>query len=438
MKKMRPLKYLIVTASAGALSACASWLGGDEIKVRPFNNISSLSSESRDPLYESAATAIDQRDYGRALDYLQEAKARNPSNIKVLNALGVIYDKLGRFDLSARYYDQARAIDPNSRIVAANLDYSRTLQGLSPLDRGPVARMDLPENFNTGPARNPTVLASKPVAGDTAKSSAVVAASPEEILTISPHTEVAGVVKQSPQPAAPMAIPVRQLQGMDSSTPQSTAPLKLEKVRVTNPVAANVAGQSVEKPAIVAAPNSVAPARSKAESPMNEVPRVAVAIPPTPQMSMPGQQTRIVERLALPSQARSQSRRIAALPASKKVLTIGQPVRILNASGKPDRVGIVSRRLSTLGWTVRLTDAGRIQPNSTLVYNPRNAGAAKAMERTLPFPIRLVADSGASGMRLLVGRDYLLWKSKNARLQTLWQKDSAIASLQTTVVKGVR
>ena len=28
-------------------------------------------------------------------------------DIRVLNAFGVVYDKLGRFDLSARYYDEA-------------------------------------------------------------------------------------------------------------------------------------------------------------------------------------------------------------------------------------------------------------------------------------------------------------------------------------------
>jgi hypothetical protein len=120
------------------------------------------------------------------------------------------------------------------------------------------------------------------------------------------------------------------------------------------------------------------------------------------------------------------------------VFIIGQPVRVLNASGKPDRVGIVSRRLGALGWTVRLTDAGRIQSVTTLVYNTRNVGAAKAMQRTLPFPVRLVAEPGASGMRLTVGRDYLSWKSKNTRIYGLWQKGPPGASLQKASLKGVR
>jgi len=110
----------------------------------------------------------------------------------------------------------------------------------------------------------------------------------------------------------------------------------------------------------------------------------------------------------------------------------------MNASGKPDRVGMVSRRLSALGWTIRQADAARTQPITTLIYGTKNAGAAKAMQRTLPFPIRLVAENGAVGMRLVVGRDYLSWKSRNSRLHALWQKGPMIASLHKVSLKGVR
>ena len=49
----------------------------------------------------------------------------------MLNAFGVVYDKLGRFDLSARYYAQAKAIAPRSMIVLGNIAYSHALQGLA-------------------------------------------------------------------------------------------------------------------------------------------------------------------------------------------------------------------------------------------------------------------------------------------------------------------
>jgi len=78
--------------------------------------------------YKVAVTAIMRSDYATALDYLQAARAEDPQDVRVLNAFGVIYDKLGRFDLSRRYYAQAVARDPKSNLVAANMAYSRLLQ----------------------------------------------------------------------------------------------------------------------------------------------------------------------------------------------------------------------------------------------------------------------------------------------------------------------
>jgi hypothetical protein len=136
-------------ATAG-LTACTSMFGGEPLRVRPVENVSSLTPAQSDPLYESAVTAINSREYARALDYLQQAKAQNPKNIQVLNALGVVYDKLGRFDLSARYYGQAQAVDPSSRIVAANIQYSKILQGWKGQDQA-VAALETPGE-KSGPA----------------------------------------------------------------------------------------------------------------------------------------------------------------------------------------------------------------------------------------------------------------------------------------------
>ena len=93
--------------------------------------------------YAGAVSAIHRRDYAGALDFLQAARLRKGDDVRVLNAFGVVYDKLGRFDLSERYYRQARAIDPTSAIVAGNLAYSLELQGRSaraPFHSQPDAR----------------------------------------------------------------------------------------------------------------------------------------------------------------------------------------------------------------------------------------------------------------------------------------------------------
>jgi tetratricopeptide (TPR) repeat protein len=87
-----------------------------------------------DRLYARAAQAIAARDYALALDLLQVAAARAPDDVRVLNAQGVVYDKLGRFDLSGRYYTHALRIDPQSTIVAHNQVYSAYLR-----DQGTVS-----------------------------------------------------------------------------------------------------------------------------------------------------------------------------------------------------------------------------------------------------------------------------------------------------------
>ena len=520
MNKMRPLSLLIFTVSAVALAACTSWLGGEELKVTPVSKMTGLTTEPRDALYESAVTAINERDYGRALDYLQEAKARNPGNIKVLNALGVVYDKLGRFDLSARYYAQARAIDPNSTVVAANVTYSNSLQGLTD-SRGPVARLDLPENFNPVPAGKPTVLASEPAAIDAIQRPVAAAAPPVAAPAILARTETADSVKPLPKPVVAGPVSVREPKQLAWVAPQlaaaqaevppnanmtasSVAAAKpaAEKPAIAVPAPSKLAEapkiDSVSKPRIVAAiaPTVSAPSTVLAEAPKPasvskprvavattpiasvpgklEVetpkidpvskPRVVAAIAPTvaapsrvlaetpktasvskprvaagPSLAKPAERPRLAQVPAVPAAvAQPLPRRVAALPAKAKLFIIGQPVRIMNASGNLDRVGTVSRRLSALGWTVRLAETGRTQAVTTLVYSTRNIGAAKAMQRTLPFPVRLVAETGPSGMRLVIGRDYLSWKSKNVRMHALWQKGPTVASLQTQSAKGVR
>jgi len=98
-------------------------------QIRPATNkVAEVGAVSPvDRLYNSASTAINRRDYGAALDLLQMAKERSPNDPRVLNALGVVYDKLGRFDLSQRYYAQALTAEPGSPIVLGNLAYSDIL-----------------------------------------------------------------------------------------------------------------------------------------------------------------------------------------------------------------------------------------------------------------------------------------------------------------------
>ncbi len=123
---LRKLNLLFALAVLATVASGCSLLH-HKVQTRPV----SLQSDQKVDAYATAVEAISRRDYSRALDWLQTARRENPGDPRVINAFGVVYDKLGRFDLSARYYEQARALDPSSPVVAANIAYSRRLQQMA-------------------------------------------------------------------------------------------------------------------------------------------------------------------------------------------------------------------------------------------------------------------------------------------------------------------
>jgi tetratricopeptide (TPR) repeat protein len=140
MSTMRKAAILVSIVALGAsMAGCStvpkvfSWLRGGahtaRFDVRPAVGATAEAPvvSPTDRLFDDAKAAINRRDYARALDVLQLAKQRSPDDARVLNAIAVVYDKLGRFDLSNRYYQLALAEEPNSPIVMANLRYSERL-----------------------------------------------------------------------------------------------------------------------------------------------------------------------------------------------------------------------------------------------------------------------------------------------------------------------
>lgn len=160
MPPARPVLALFAAASLLGLSGCASlphfphW-----VKIKPIHRGEVRAEAVEAGYYASAVAAIDRRDYAQALDLLQAARTRTPSDVKVLNAFGVVYDKLGRFDLSARYYAQAKTLDAASPILAANLAYSTELRRRAETPElasaAPAASLSLavaPQGFTPTPA----------------------------------------------------------------------------------------------------------------------------------------------------------------------------------------------------------------------------------------------------------------------------------------------
>ncbi len=132
-------RVVLLTSAAVLLSGCASmpkylaWLkpGREKpaVEVQAVQTPSQMAAvDPTERLYRSAVAAIEDRDYGLALERLQAARERSPQDVRVLNALAVTYDKLGRFDLSGRFYAEASAIAPDSPVLTANLAYSHLMQ----------------------------------------------------------------------------------------------------------------------------------------------------------------------------------------------------------------------------------------------------------------------------------------------------------------------
>lgn len=138
--KTHTVRMSLIFLAGASLIACAPFLENDR-SWQSSPDMRIVQPELRPSIgyYESAVTAINTRRYALALEYLQTARAQKPDDVRVLTAFGVVYDKLGRFDLSARYYAQAAALEPQSKIIAADLDYSRRLQGVAAVN--PASRI---------------------------------------------------------------------------------------------------------------------------------------------------------------------------------------------------------------------------------------------------------------------------------------------------------
>lgn len=236
---MKTKAVLMSSALAVTLYGCAG-TGGEPplgaLKVRPASTNADTGVTLADLLYGDAVSAINRRDYARALDLLQAAREKAPGDVRILNAFGVVYDKLGRFDLSQRYYAQAQSVDPASTIVAQNLAYSKALQG----DRQAFALAEVVEPKTAPP----------PVSFERAR--------PRQ--TQAEFRQDQPVMKLAP-PSPAMRI---------ASAPAATAP-RAEPVRIIAPVALSYASE----PFIV----RLASARRASVKPVNRPEFIAAAQP---------------------------------------------------------------------------------------------------------------------------------------------------------------
>jgi len=66
--------------------------------------------------------------YGLAADYYLKRYQKDRLDTKAINGLAISYDKIGRFDLSKRFYKEALKANPQDRVALNNFGYSMLLQ----------------------------------------------------------------------------------------------------------------------------------------------------------------------------------------------------------------------------------------------------------------------------------------------------------------------
>ena len=400
-------KCLLVWLMTGAAGCTSVFSRAPEPQFRPFETTASVESPTDSTFYQSAVTAINRRDYATALDYLQAARAKQPNNVRVLNAFGVVYDKLGRFDLSARYYAQANALDPKSQIVAKNMSYSRWLQGI--FDPQPASAQIASAESQTIPLAKESVTASAPPA-------AIQKVVRADILPAS-----------APQPAVetPVSPPA-------PSIPAPT-PEKISDIAAPNPV---IPARAISPYVITAA---LAPEMISA-IPVKDIVLVAQPLTsetPTSQSptSAPAPQE---QKLA---EASPRATAIPVRPARPHFLLTGHPLAIVNASGSLSAVQIVRRNLAARGWSLSRSGTMTVlsQPYTTLTYPQVSHGAALGLARTLPIKTRLVVNAcNCGGLALTLGSNFKGWNAGGRRLAQGSAKGPSVAALSDSGLKGVR
>jgi hypothetical protein len=392
----RALTQLLPLLAFAATAGCGTFKAADWAPVKRVQ-IGGSETTASDGYYADASAAIVAGDYGRALDLLQMARRGHEHDPRILNAFGVVYDKLGRFDLSARYYAQALAIEPDSPIVKGNLAYSDQLQqqwrtqndgsgamvvAQPPTPPPPVvaAAPILPPAAPANPAATPP-----PPAANVAEVKLVPAAWPAHPEAARPLAPLPAPRPETPRPASAPSITV----ATDAGPRPYAIAFKAEPARPTA-----MAAPPPVSPTSPASPTATPGAAASAPRPY------AVAF-----LNEPGAPPQ-------PPVVAAAARKPAAAPRPGSLV-------LLDASGQPDRVRNLKTRLTQLGWSAGAS-VPQVAPAATrtVVRFPEwRSRVAQALARTLPGPTQLQSCGRTCNfIQVLFGADVRHWRFAPGRL----------------------
>jgi tetratricopeptide (TPR) repeat protein len=121
------MKRALILAPA-LLAGCAG-LDIARFEPRPVVPEGYAIKASGSDLYEQGKRQLQAGHAALAIDAFRRASRAQPDSIDALNGLAVAYDRIGRYDLSRRYYEAALGREPTSAMLLHNLGFSLALQG---------------------------------------------------------------------------------------------------------------------------------------------------------------------------------------------------------------------------------------------------------------------------------------------------------------------
>lgn len=123
-------RWISIAAVTVATTVAACTASEQSFKIQPSLSLDGRAiTDNGAADYAKGKQLLAQGRFARAAQAFQAALFAGGPSIKILNALAVSYDELGRYDLSDRYYQRAVELDPNNLQTANNIAVSLARRG---------------------------------------------------------------------------------------------------------------------------------------------------------------------------------------------------------------------------------------------------------------------------------------------------------------------
>ena len=308
---------------------------------------------------------------GLAVEGFRTALREDPRNIDAYVGLAACYEKMGRFDLAGRYYQEALAFAPrDARILAA---YAGTLEQQGDRAGAAQVREEISELASASAALDQASAATDEPAEVAAVGQSVTVALP-------PPRPVNAAV------TVPGARPVNALKG--------SGPIALNDVVIVEPVAA---------PAPVNIPSPRL--RDQAMVNLQSGPRLQrMSTGEVMLVTLPAWTPQVVARTA-------QSTTVHWVPITSAPVRIN--VRLLNAARRQGLAAKTRSYLADLGWRrIEIGDAPATRERSLVLYPAGRQASGRRLAAQFGFPF---AQSTGDQLVVLLGRDAALLRGVLAR-----------------------